>query len=326
MLYAALTARWPGETSTAPARPPRAPMTPPCHPRQVRAGVPHDLDELTCRALGLPGTRKGGLTDPGELARALEAGAGGTTRLPAVGRDDRPERRVGPRRWPPPRRRTGPPATSPAAGPARSCWPGSRRRSSWSPGWCCSAGSWCSPRSTGTATAASPAADEPGLRRCRRDGTQIRRLGIAGVRAFDPEGDGRGARRAGRAGRRPRPVDRLDDDADYFDPLELQKSGVGLVLDLGAPADVSEVVIRPQGGPTDIEVRVSAGRADARCPASSEFDGTSNATGPTDAAGRRAGAHPLRAGVADRAAGRRRRLPREHQRGDGPRGRATRRR
>jgi hypothetical protein len=58
VLYAALTARWPLEAATAL---PAAPYVDGhlCSPRQVRAGVPADLDDIACRALaGMP--RRGG--------------------------------------------------------------------------------------------------------------------------------------------------------------------------------------------------------------------------------------------------------------------------
>lgn len=279
VLYAALTARWPGETVTALPPAPWADEAP-CHPRQVRAGVPHDLDELTCRALRLPGTRKGGLAEPRELAHELEAGQGGTTRLPAVGTDDRQERRIGPARV----------APAPEAERAPGDEPRSRSRAvvlAWvaaavvlTTGLVLFGGQLVLTALDGDGDGGSPAADE------QRSGgdssersTEIRRLGIAGVRALDPEGDGEEHdEEAGLV------ADRDTSTAwttmEYYDPLELQKSGVGLVLDLGAPADVTEVVVRPQGGPTDFEVRVSPRPGDSPA-AFEEFDGTSNATGPT---------------------------------------------
>jgi len=73
VLYAALTGHWPGPDY--PALPP-APVADghPRSPRQVRAGVPMSLDDITCRALQLR-SRDGGpvLTTPGELATALVA-------------------------------------------------------------------------------------------------------------------------------------------------------------------------------------------------------------------------------------------------------------
>ncbi len=73
LLYAALTGLWPGPDG---AMLPTAPMADgqPCSPRQVRAGVPTALDDITCRAL-FQQERRGGtaLTTPGQLAGALAA-------------------------------------------------------------------------------------------------------------------------------------------------------------------------------------------------------------------------------------------------------------
>ncbi len=73
LLYAALTGHWPGPDS---AVLPTAPVADglPRSPRQVRAGVPTALDDITCRAL-FQQDRRGGpaLTTPGQLAGALMA-------------------------------------------------------------------------------------------------------------------------------------------------------------------------------------------------------------------------------------------------------------
>ena len=73
LLYAALTGYWPGPEY--PSLPP-APVAggEPCSPRQVVAGIPPVLSDLTCRAMQLrfsPADQY--LTSPGELARALLA-------------------------------------------------------------------------------------------------------------------------------------------------------------------------------------------------------------------------------------------------------------
>jgi hypothetical protein len=73
LLYAALTGHWPGPAY--PALPP-APMAEgsPRRPRQVRAGVPATLDDVTCQALHLGGRDAGRpLQHPGDLASALQA-------------------------------------------------------------------------------------------------------------------------------------------------------------------------------------------------------------------------------------------------------------
>jgi hypothetical protein len=71
LLYAALTAHWPGPDSTTL---PPAPMTEgrPRTPRQVCAGVPASIDEVTCQALFQRDRRRGPpLTTPALLADAL---------------------------------------------------------------------------------------------------------------------------------------------------------------------------------------------------------------------------------------------------------------
>jgi hypothetical protein len=71
LLYAALTGHWPGPD--CPTLPP-APVSDGqvCTPRQVRAGVPAVLDEITCEALRLRSRDDGLLTTPAQLATALE--------------------------------------------------------------------------------------------------------------------------------------------------------------------------------------------------------------------------------------------------------------
>jgi hypothetical protein len=73
LLYAALTGLWPGPDGTGL---PPAPESDGCprRPRQVRAGVPTVLDDVTCRALALPGRdQEGSYESPGQLATALAA-------------------------------------------------------------------------------------------------------------------------------------------------------------------------------------------------------------------------------------------------------------
>jgi hypothetical protein len=73
LLYAALTGHWPGPDYPAL---PAAPIADglPRSPRQVRAGVPTALDEVTCRALMLREKSNGqALTTPAQLAAELSA-------------------------------------------------------------------------------------------------------------------------------------------------------------------------------------------------------------------------------------------------------------
>lgn len=72
VLYAALTARWPdGPVAGLPAAQRREGAL--CSPRQVRAGVPTSLDDITMRALGEPGTPAAQLRSPAAVAEALRA-------------------------------------------------------------------------------------------------------------------------------------------------------------------------------------------------------------------------------------------------------------
>jgi hypothetical protein len=68
LLYAALTAHWPG--GEWPSLPPAPEMDGhPCSPRQVRAGVPVGIDDVACRVLFQRGTPP--VTTPAMLATAL---------------------------------------------------------------------------------------------------------------------------------------------------------------------------------------------------------------------------------------------------------------
>lgn len=86
ILYAALTGRWPGaEPSAVAAAPYEGDRV--CSPRQVRAGVPVDLDLLVSATLGT--ARHGGghvgepVRTPAELARRLTSTAA-TSRIPVI--------------------------------------------------------------------------------------------------------------------------------------------------------------------------------------------------------------------------------------------------
>jgi hypothetical protein len=97
LLYAVLTGMWPGPEH--PDLPP-APMTDglPRRPRQVRAGVPGTLDDITCRALGLGGRDGQPFTSPRELAHALAAAIPPVPIPPAAAPLSRRETRPVPRR------------------------------------------------------------------------------------------------------------------------------------------------------------------------------------------------------------------------------------
>jgi hypothetical protein len=70
LLYATLTGHWPGpDCPTLPPAPVQDGL--PCSPRQVRAGVPAVLDEITIQALMLDGAEGNALTTPDQLSAAL---------------------------------------------------------------------------------------------------------------------------------------------------------------------------------------------------------------------------------------------------------------
>jgi hypothetical protein len=72
LLYAALTGLWPGPDYPALQPAPFADGQP-RRPRQVRAGVPAAIDEVTCQAMQMPGRDGSVLGSPGQLAGALAA-------------------------------------------------------------------------------------------------------------------------------------------------------------------------------------------------------------------------------------------------------------
>src|SRR5437762_9078091 len=78
LLYAALTGYWPGSAGSAPGLLPPAPENGSglCTPRQVSAGVPAGVDEVTCRALFQEPNRHGpALSTAATFAEALASAA-----------------------------------------------------------------------------------------------------------------------------------------------------------------------------------------------------------------------------------------------------------
>lgn len=276
VLYAALTARWPGSGLTGLPPAPYADDAL-CSPRQVRAGVPHELDEIACRALQIPGRHGGGTLDsPTQVSQALAA-AGGTTRLPPV-------------------RATGPAEhassyPTPAVAPYERDRPASRSRAVIL-AWTAAAvvlvtglslfGGQVVMTALDGGDAPSAATDDDGGTEQQQNSRSVGRLGVADISSFDPPpGDGEEhEEQAGLA------TDRDESTSwttvDYYDPIPSPglKEGVGLLVDLGAPADVSEVVVRVEGGPTDLQIRVAEQKGEVRSDFD-VFDRTANADGPT---------------------------------------------
>ena len=100
--------------------------------------------------------------------------------------------------------------------------------------------------------AASGSSDEPS-----QAAPQALTLDASNLSDFDPEGDGQEEN--------PEAVPLAVDGnpatawgtSTYFDPLSLQKSGVGLMVDLGEPTAVSDVRLTMIGAGTDLELRAA---------------------------------------------------------------------
>lgn len=255
ILYAALTARWPSENpSTLPPAPRENGIL--CTPRQVRAGVPDDLDEIASRTL-INRHRAGArpLNSPAEIAERLAA-AHVTTRMPVV-RDQQSDRSSADTPEPPsylaPYEDTSRRATM-----SRVAWVLTALilavglgLAAWQAGSALKGGKGdkspsADPSATGSASGQRP-------------------LKVAGVAAFDPPPAGNGEENNDRAARV------LDGDTatvwttktyrEQFGPAGLKK-GVGLVLDLGKTQSVRSAAVALRGTGTDLELRVADQRSD----------------------------------------------------------------
>lgn len=274
VLYAALTGRWPGEgTTSLPPAPADGDSV--CSPRQVRAGVPDDLDDVVARALGLPGRHQGpALESVEDLASALTS-AQLTSRLhvPSGRSASAAEATV-----------AHPPvyADDPApAAPAYDDPPYRERRRA-------SARSGGRPRAASVLWAVvalvlvlgiglaggqllmsmgGPDADagprQGGEQGGEQPARELARLEVAQAGTLDPRPDGNGEENDDRAGRA---VDGDPDSVwttktynDQFGPTGL-KDGVGLLLELAEPGELAEVAVTVRGS-TDLEVRVAGERS-----------------------------------------------------------------
>jgi len=252
VLYAALTARWPGDEQTALSPAPRENGIL-CAPRQVRAGVPDDLDEIASRAL-IARHRAGSrpLKTLDELVSLLGS-AHVTTRMPAVG-------------------------PAPAGGPDDTPYPPSylaayddtsrgRRRALSRLAWVLAAlvltaglglAAW--QLATAAFDGGSSGDTDPTTGPSQTTSTNGRSpVEVVGISSFDPP-PGDGEENGDRAERV------LDGDIstvwttktyfDQFGPSGL-KEGVGLVLDLGRGQSVSSVAVTLRGNSSDVELRTS---------------------------------------------------------------------
>ncbi len=272
VLYAALTARWPGDQPTSLAPAPRENGVL-CTPRQVRAGVPDDLDEIASRAL-IARHRAGSrpLNSPAEIA-ALLASAHVTTRLPpvpAAGAERNSEET-----------QYGGSYLAPYEDTSRRTR-GMASRAAWAvaglllvvglglAGW--QLVTLMSEGDGGATPEAEPTATE--------STSGLRPLQVAAIEAFDPPPSGNGEENDDRARRV------LDGDTstvwttktynDPFGPTGL-KDGVGLLLDLGERRQVGSVAIALRGNGTDVELRV----ADERGAQADDYDVVAQASDET---------------------------------------------
>ncbi|MDQ1614116.1 MAG: hypothetical protein QOJ60_55 [Actinomycetota bacterium] len=266
ILYAALTARWPGEQPSG-LDPAPYDGTELCSPRQVRAGVPDDLDALTCRALGTRSRRGSPLTRPEALADALGA-AHVTTRIPTVS-DDRPS------------------GADDGTGFVAAYEDQGRRRSvatvlafvavalvlvvglglaGWQLLHAVSGGS-----SGNTSGTGGHAGNQPGK-------TPAKPYTVSQVTTIDPGANGDGEENTDLAGRvvdgNPATVWTTKDYQDQFGTG--YKNGVGLVLDLGKSRPVREVRVTV-AGPTGVDLGVSDQGGASR----SDYRTVANGTGPS---------------------------------------------
>jgi hypothetical protein len=286
VLYAALTAKSPSPTPSALPVVRQTDDGVPA-PRQVRAGVSPMLDAITVRALGSGRShRVEPYETPGHVADALRRVQASTDarRLPAMaasraaGSDvvDPP---------PVPPEEPNRPALDPASGPLPPNLPlevvpaahsdDARPRRRWIPASIIAVAAVLvvaafllalelvatnrvpeldpadSPSATATASAPGPVQTEQPA----APATPTVRP-VVSTRDYDPLGNG--SENADRTG--------LAVDGDlatawptqtYFDPLELQKAGVGLLLDLGSPVSVTDVDLTLLGQSSDVEVRVA---------------------------------------------------------------------
>lgn len=262
ILYAALTGRWPTDTPTGLPPAPRE-NSEPCSPRQVRAGIPHDLDELTCRALG---TRlrdaAHAVRTPQEMATLLAAAQASERVRPS----DRPSEMT--------QTITGNSAAAGASSYAAAYDDTSRGRGLTTKlAWVAVAlvllvglGLTGYQLATGAFGDAPQAKDDgAAAQESTPPATRGQPLKIEGIETLDPPPRGNGEENEARAGRA------IDGDPDtewttktYRDPFGPKglKDGVGLLLDLGARQQVSAVEVTLGGGGTDLELRAAARRGD----------------------------------------------------------------
>ncbi|WP_344902839.1 protein kinase family protein [Actinomadura meridiana] len=289
MLYAALTAHWPGadDRSDLPAAPaadgvPRA-------PRQVQAGISHAVDAIVCRCLGIGPAEP--LATPADLAKALRNVP--RTPLPlfaGLGHSQPPSPRPAPNpqprhrgpaqnnrphhaaetaatsHVPPPRTRdrhdVAPPGTSTRTTPAHG--PGGRGGNRALLGIAAAAltvivglGAWALLRGSGDNDPTNPGAADP--KRSSAPATPATtKLPVQSAAGVDPAGqDGGEGQEKGRLA-----IDGKEGTAwrsSYYTSPEFGnlKEGVGLLLDMGHQVSISEVkALLPEAPGATIQLKI----------------------------------------------------------------------
>jgi hypothetical protein len=273
ILYAGLTARWP--QGQAPSAVPDAPLEHGrlCSPRQVLAGVPAALDEVSERVLATAPRHGSRLSTPGELARALAAAPVPPSAPPASALNTPT----------PPRNASPPKPRFPSSSMPRDS--GSAGRTTRLARYIAAALLICGAGLVAAqlvvaamdddetpAAAQSAAPDSPASAAAPAGGSTVP---VAGVTDFDPGGEGEENSDQVELA--------VDGDADtawttssYLRRPDLGglKPGVGLVLDLGSVSSVRAVTVDLVGSGTTLELRV----ADEKGTAADDYRAVASAT------------------------------------------------
>ncbi|MEP6665311.1 MAG: protein kinase family protein [Nocardioidaceae bacterium] len=273
LLYACLTARWPGGPNAG------LPAAPTEHgrllrPRQVRAGVPRSLDAVCDRVLGQPPRYGEPITTVEEIKENLSRilSEEGFTGVGSVGlaAPANPAAPVAAEPHPAllPRDDMGPPTgDQPTYAGDQPVGPSSSplgRTLMWTVIAVLVLGAMLlaflvGQRGNGGATPPDSSTPQSGT-----SSATEQELTIQGAQDLDPLPDGSGDENPALV---PLAVDGNPSTAwetrTYFNDPKLggQKSGVGLIVDLGRAQDVSKVDVTLQGDPTDLELRAAPASA-----------------------------------------------------------------
>ncbi|MBP2704663.1 protein kinase family protein [Microbispora sp. RL4-1S] len=256
LLYTALTGHWPGDADCGL---PPAPLDDGkvCTPRQVTAGVPGYLDAITCRAL-LGESRRGQppLTTPADVAEALSA-VPRPTPVPAANstppalnlRSEAPDT-MAPHTVPPPMTRVPPPPRPQTGAAGKVLLTVIVLLVMAAVG----VGAWTVGKSLGNTPAVRASAAPPEPSPTHKPVT-VKAVSATG---FDPLGDDR----AENPEYAPLAIDgkpSTEWHTDSYTSADLGrlKDGVGLLLDMGKPTQIANVVVTlPGTSGSDVQLRV----------------------------------------------------------------------